>query len=194
MSRRALILASSSVYRRELMQRLGLSFQSVSPDVDETPHTVETPAVTAMRLALAKARAVATAYPEALIIGSDQLADLDGTALGKPGNHANALRQLQAMRGRRVVFHTALCLLDAASGRHQLENVPTSVLFRHLDDAMIERYLQREQPYDCAGSAKVETLGVALVSAIESSDPTALIGLPLITLVTLLQREGVAVI
>ena len=191
---RPLILASSSVYRRSLLQRLGVAFTSVSPDVDETPHPGELPAATALRLALSKAQAVAATNPRALIIGSDQVADLDGAALSKPGNHGNAVRQLQAMRGRRVVFHTALCLLDAASGNHQLENVPTAIQFRDISDTQIERYLRIEQPYDCAGSAKIETLGIALVKKIDSDDPTAIIGLPLMMLVTMLAREGVNIL
>lgn len=191
---RPLILASSSVYRRSLLQRLGVAFTSVSPDVDETPHPGELPAATALRLALSKAQAVAATNPRALIIGSDQVADLDGAALSKPGNHGNAVRQLQAMRGRRVVFHTALCLLDATSGNHQLENVPTAIQFRDISDTQIERYLRIEQPYDCAGSAKIETLGIALVEKIDSDDPTAIIGLPLMMLVTMLAREGVNIL
>ena len=200
MSERLLILASSSVYRRSLLERLRLPFMCIAPDIDETPHAGEPPAATASRLALAKAQAVATANPQALIIGSDQVAELNGPpgapgmALGKPGNYENALRQLQAVRGRRVVFHTALCLLDAASGRHHLELVPTVAFFRDLSDAQIERYLLLEQPYDCAGSAKIESLGVALLHKIESDDPSALIGLPLMTLVGMLKREGVEVI
>ena len=189
-----LILASSSVYRRELLQRLRLPFECVSPAIDESARPDETPATTAVRLALKKARAVAAAHPQALIIGSDQVAELDGTPLGKPGNHANAVCQLRAMRGQRVVFHTALCLLDAASGRHQLENAVTTVLLRALTDAQIERYLQLEQPYDCAGSAKVESLGISLAEKITSDDPTALIGLPLIMLVSMLKREGIEVL
>ena len=189
-----LILASSSVYRRELLQRLRLPFECVSPAIDESARPDETPATTAVRLALKKARAVAAAHPQALIIGSDQVAELDGTPLGKPGNHANAVCQLRAMRGQRVVFHTALCLLDAASGRHQLENAVTTVLLRALTNAQIERYLQLEQPYDCAGSAKVESLGIALAEKITSNDPTALIGLPLIMLVSMLKREGIEVL
>ncbi len=200
MSERPLILASSSVYRRSLLERLRLPFMCIAPDIDETPHAGEPPAATASRLALAKAQAVATANPQALIIGSDQVAELNGPpgalsmALGKPGNHENALRQLQVVRGKRVVFHTAVCLLDAASGRHHLEMVPTVALFRDLSDAQIERYLRLEQPYDCAGSAKIESLGVALLHKIESDDPTALIGLPLMMLVGMLKREGVEVI
>jgi septum formation protein len=191
---RPLILGSSSVYRRSLLERLRLPFTTVSPDVDETPRLDEPSATTALRLALSKARAVAAANPRALIIGSDQVADLDGTPLGKPGYHGNAVSQLRAMRGKRVVFHTGLCLLDAASGRHQLENVPTVIQFRDISDRQIENYLQREQPYDCAGSAKIDSLGVALVQKIDSDDPTAIIGLPLMMLVTMLKAEQVDVI
>ena len=194
MPERPLILGSSSVYRRELLGRLGLPFTSVSPDIDESPAANESPAATAQRLALAKAHAVAAAHPDALIIASDQVADLDGQPLGKPGDHAHAMRQLQMMRGRRVVFHTALCLLDAVSGRHQLTNVPTTVHYRDLTDAQIAHYLQREQPYDCAGSAKIECLGIILPLKVESDDPTALIGLPLIALVTMLEAEGLKVL
>lgn len=194
MTERTLILGSSSPYRRALLERLGLPFQCVSPAIDEAPLPGETPSATAIRLAEVKAQAVSALYRDALIIGSDQVADLDGTPLGKPGTHDNAVRQLQAVRGMRVVFHTALCLLDAASGRRQLENVPTVVHFRELSDTQIENYLKREQPYDCAGSAKIESLGVALVRKIESGDPTALIGLPLIALASMLLREGIAVI
>lgn len=194
MAERALILGSSSVYRRGLLERLGLAFTTVSPDIDERAAAHELPAATALRLARAKAQAVAAAHPRALIIASDQVADLDGQPLGKPGNHAAALRQLQAMRGRRVVFHTALCLLDAASGRQQLENVPTTVHYRDLSDAQLEHYLQREQPYDCAGSAKIECLGIILPRKVDSVDPTALIGLPLIALVTMLETEGLKVL
>lgn len=194
MSGRALILGSSSPYRRELLARLGLAFTCVAPEVDETPLTGEMPEAIALRLALAKAQAVAAAYPDALIVASDQVADVDGKPLGKPGNHDRAVRQLRALRGRRVVFHTALCLLDGASTRHQLDNVSTTVTFRHLGDAQIERYLERERPYDCAGSARIESLGIALVERIESDDPTALIGLPLVALVSMLAREGVDIL
>ena len=194
MPERLLILGSSSAYRRSLLERLGLAFTCVSPDVDETPRAHEPPVETALRLALSKARAVAAACPHALIIGSDQVADLDGTALSKPGTHENAVRQLQALRGKRVMFHTALCLLNAADGTYQLENIPTAIQFRHVSDQQIEHYLQREQPYDCAGSAKIETLGIALVEKIESDDPTAIIGLPLMMLVTMLNAEQVDVL
>lgn len=191
---RALILGSSSIYRRQLLERLGLPFRWVAPDVDEAPLPSEQPRDTARRLATAKAQAVARLEPRALIIASDQVAELDGAPLGKPGNHATAARQLQAMRGRQVVFHTALCVLEAASGRRQLAMVPTTVRFRALSDAQIENYLQREQPYDCAGSAKIESLGIALVDKVESDDPTALIGLPLVALVAMLERERLRVL
>jgi septum formation protein len=194
MAERPLILASSSVYRRGLLERLRLPFTSVAPVIDEVPHAGEPPVATALRLALEKAQAVAVQQPHALIIGSDQVAELEGMALGKPGNHENAVRQLRAMSAKRVVFHTALCLLDASSGRQQLEMVPSTVQFRELKAAQIERYLRREQPYDCAGSAKIESLGVALVQNIDSDDPTAIIGLPLMTLITMLQHEQVYVI
>ena len=171
-----------------------MPFKVLAPDVDETPLPGESPMLTALRLAANKAEAVVPAATGALIIGSDQVAVLDGQPLGKPGDHAAAVRQLQAMRGQRVVFHTALCLLNAASGRKQVENVPTSVFFRNFSDAQIEHYLRTEQPYDCAGSAKIEGLGIALVERIESDDPSALIGLPLMKLVTMLQNESIEVI
>lgn len=194
MIERQLILGSSSTYRRSLLQRLGLPFACHAPDVDETPLQHEKPATTALRLAQLKARTVAARYPAGLIIASDQVADLHGQPIGKPGDHACAVRQLKAQRGQRVVFHTALCLLDAANGRLQLESVPTTVHFRELSDVQIEHYLQLEQPYDCAGSAKIESLGVALIRKIETDDPTALIGLPLMALVSMLQREQVTVL
>lgn len=190
----SLILASSSSYRRGLLERLRVPFTCVSPDVDETALTGEALRETALRLALTKARAVAAIHTSALIIGSDQVADLDGHALGKPGNHENAVAQLRAMRGKAVIFHTALCLLDAATGRYQLDNIPSTVQFRNVSDAQIEHYLRLEQPYDCAGSAKIESLGVALVDSIDSSDPTALIGLPLMALIRMLNRERIDVI
>jgi septum formation protein len=190
-----LILASSSSYRRELLARLRLPFEAIAPDVDERPLVGEAPAATALRLARAKAAAVAATAPGALVIGSDQVATLDGVQIGKPGNHDNALRQLQAMRGRRVVFHTALCLWDDRAAdpaaAAQLENVPTYVTFRDLPDAELDAYLRIEQPYDCAGSAKNEALGITILERIEASDPTALTGLPLIALTTMLRRAGV---
>ncbi|WP_233556264.1 Maf-like protein [Noviherbaspirillum sedimenti] len=190
-----LILGSSSRYRQELLARLGLPFEVCKPDVDEAPHDGETPEATALRLAVDKAQAVARQNPGCLVIGSDQVATLDGAQIGKPGSHENALRQLQTMRGRRVVFHTALCLWDGRATDEQkaaqLECVPTFVTFRDLPDAELDAYLRIEQPYDCAGSAKNEGLGIALLEKIESSDPTALTGLPLITLTTMLRRAGV---
>jgi septum formation protein len=189
-----LVLASTSPFRRELLARLGLPFTTASPDTDETALAGETPEATALRLAEAKARAVADRFPQALIIGSDQVACLDGEVFGKPGNHDNAVRQLQTMRGRRVNFYTGLCLFNAASGRSQLVGVPTLVTFRQLDDAAIERYLRSEQPYNCAGSAKSEGLGIALIESIDGNDPNALIGLPLIALCGLLANEGLNVI
>lgn len=189
-----LILASTSAYRRALLERLGLPFTVMSPGVDETPLPGETPVQTAMRLAEAKAFAVTPPAARALIIGSDQVAVLAEQKLGKPSDHAAAVRQLRAMRGQRVIFHTALCLRNPDTGRKQTENVPTTVTFRNYSDAQIEHYLQREQPYDCAGSAKIEGLGIALVQHIDSPDPTALIGLPLVALVGMLHNEGVAVI
>jgi septum formation protein len=194
MTARSLILASSSLYRRGLLERLRIPFTTSSPQLDETARPGELPRDTALRLALAKARAVAAGNPQALIIGCDQVADLDGQAMGKPGDHDSAVLQLRALRGRSVIFHTALCVLDAASGRHQLDHVPSAVRFRELSDAQIETYLRLEQPYDCAGSAKIESLGVALIHKIESDDPTALIGLPLMTLVSMLKREQVEII
>jgi septum formation protein len=191
---RPLILASSSAYRNSLLTRLRIPFTTRSPDVDESAQAGEQPRDTALRLALAKAQAVAKTNPEALIIGSDQVADLDGMPLGKPGTHENAVMQLRAMRGKAVIFHTAVCLLDAVTGRHQLQTIPSIVKLREISDAQIENYLQLEQPYDCAGSAKIESLGIALVHNIDSEDPTALIGLPLTALVSMLKREQVEVI
>ncbi len=190
---RPLILASSSVYRRSLLERLHVPFAIAAPDIDESPLTGEPPRDTALRLALAKARAVAATNEQALIIGSDQVAELEGHPLGKPGTLQNATLQLRAMRGKSVIFHTALCLLNAGARRHHIETVPSVVQFREISDAHIERYLHIEKPYDCAGSARIESLGIALARKVESTDPTALIGLPLIALVTMLNREGVDV-
>lgn len=190
-----LILGSSSAYRRELLSRLRLPFEVMAPDIDETPLPGEAPEATACRLARAKAEAIARRAPGALVIGSDQVATLDGCQIGKPGSHARALEQLQAMRGRRVVFHTALCLADgrgAGAPAVQEENVQTVVTFRDLPDSELDAYLRIEQPYDCAGSARNEGLGIALLERIESSDPTALTGLPLIALTGMLRRAGVA--
>jgi septum formation protein len=190
-----LILASSSAYRRELLARLRLPFESVSPEIIETALPGESPPATALRLARAKAAAVAASAPGALVIGSDQVATLDGEQIGKPGTHANALAQLRKMRGRRVVFHTALCLWDGRAAdpgqAAQVENVQAFVTFRDLPDEELDAYLRIEQPYDCAGSAKNEGLGIAILERIESGDPTALTGLPLIALTTMLRRAGV---
>ena len=185
-----LVLGSTSRYRRELLERLALPFAVASPEVDETPLSGEAPAALAQRLALAKAHAVAALHPDAIVIGSDQVADLDGTPIGKPGNHERAVAQLRAMRGRSVVFQTAVAVVRPATGFAALRLVPVTVRFRALTDTEIEHYLQREQPYDCAGSAKSEALGIALLDAIDSDDPTALIGLPLIATCALLREAG----
>lgn len=187
---RPLVLASTSRYRRELLQRLGRAFTVQAPDVDETPAAGEAPEALALRLAMAKARAVAVQQPGAVVIGSDQVADLDGHSLGKPGTHARATAQLQRMRGRSVRFHTAVAVVCLQSGFEQVELAGVAVRFRPLEDAEIERYLRAEQPYDCAGSAKSEGLGISLLDAIDSDDPTALIGLPLIRTCRLLRAAG----
>jgi septum formation protein len=193
-SRPALILASSSRYRRELLERLRIPFDTAVPAVDETPHAGETPEATALRLSEAKARAVAAGLPatagRTLVIGSDQVATFDGKQIGKPGTHERALAQLQSMRGREVLFHSALSLLDTATGQTDTVDVVTKVRFRQLSDAALDAYLHAEQPYDCAGSAKSEGLGITLLEAIESDDPTALIGLPLIALTRMLLAAG----
>jgi septum formation protein len=186
-----LILASTSRYRRELLERLRLPFEAIAPDVDETPQPGEAPAALAQRLALAKAQAVALKHPDAVVIGSDQVADLDGTSIGKPGTHERAVAQLRSMRGRSVVFHTAVAVLRNDRAFAGAACVPVTVKVRHLADAEIEHYLRTEPPYDCAGSAKAETLGIALLDAIESDDPTALIGLPLIRTCALLRAAGI---
>jgi septum formation protein len=191
-----LILGSSSKYRRELLTRLHLPFEVIAPDIDEAPLSGEAPEATALRLAQAKAEAIASQVPGSLVIGSDQVATLDGHQIGKPGSHEKALQQLQIMRGRKVVFHTALCLWDSRQARCedalQVENVQTFVTFRNLSDRELDAYLRIEQPYDCAGSAKNEGLGITLIEKIESTDPTALTGLPLIALTTMLRRAGVS--
>lgn len=189
-----LILASSSIYRRELLQRLQLPFTCISPEVDETPLAGELPQETALRLAEVKARKVAEEHPHALVIGCDQVATLDNQQLGKPMHHDNAVKQLNMMRGREVIFHSALCLYNAATRNIQAEVVPYVVRFRNLSDDQIERYLRKEQPYHCAGSAKSEGLGIALIESMSGEDPNALIGLPLIKLISMLQQEGVSVI
>lgn len=187
-----IVLASTSPYRRELLQRLGLPFEVVAPAVDESPRAGETPPAIALRLAEAKAAAVARQQPDAVVIGSDQVAELDGEPIGKPHTHDAALAQLVRMQGRRLVFHTALAV--AAHGRIEVDTVPTVVTFRRLPRAALDAYLRADRPYDCAGSARIESLGIALVERVESDDPTALIGLPLIRLVTLLQAAGVEVL
>ena len=193
MKNKPLILASSSIYRQQLLQRLRLPFTAVSPDIDEAPRHAERPADTALRLAEQKARALAGHFSDALIIGSDQVAVLNGHAIGKPGNHANAVKQLTAASGRTVFFHTALCLLNSGSGEVQTKIASSEVKFRNLTAEQIERYLQAETPYDCAGSAKCEGLGITLIESIRGDDPNALIGLPLIELTTMLMHAGVFV-
>jgi septum formation protein len=187
---RPLILGSSSAYRRELLTRLRLPFAVVSPEVDETPRPGEAPADLACRLALSKAQAVAERHPSAVVIGSDQVADLDGEPLGKPGTHERAVSQLRRMRGRTVVFQTAVAVACREGGFEQVELAPVRVRFRNLSDVDIETYLRAETPYDCAGSAKSEGLGIALLESIENDDPTALIGLPLIRTARLLRAAG----
>lgn len=188
-----LILASSSPFRRELLAHLQVPFTCISPDVDETPLPNELPQETALRLAQVKAKKVGTTH-NALIIGCDQVATLDNQQLGKPLNHENATKQLRMMRGREVTFHSALCLYNAITQSMQAEVVPYVVKFRNLTDAQIESYLTKEQPYHCAGSAKSEGLGIAIIEKMTGDDPNALIGLPMIALVTMLQNEGLAVI
>ncbi len=187
-----LVLASSSPYRRELLARLCIPFEVVSPAVDETPLANEMAPATALRLAQLKARKVAENFPDALIIGSDQVALLDNQQVGKPHTFDNAKKQLQASSGRSMLFHTALCLYNSRSGNMQTRVVPITIQFRPLSDEVIERYLNIEQPYNCAGSAKVEGLGITLIARFEGEDPNALIGLPLIALVDMLHQEGVA--
>jgi septum formation protein len=194
MIKQTLILASSSEFRRELLLKLQIPFNSVSPKVDETPLAGEKPRETALRLAQVKAKKVGDEFPHALVIGCDQVATLDGEQIGKPLNHNNATKQLQLMRGREVTFHSALCLYNAATGNMQAEVVPYLVRFRNLTDTQIENYLNKEQPYQCAGSAKSEGLGIAIIERMLGEDPNALIGLPLIKLITMLQNEGVDVI
>lgn len=193
-SKQTLILASSSEYRRQLLQKLQIPFTSIAPKIDESALTDEKPHETALRLAQEKARKIGSEYPHALVIGCDQVATLDGEQLGKPGNHQNATKQLQKMRGREVTFHSALCLYNAATGNMQAQVVPYLVRFRMLTDEQIENYLSKEQPYQCAGSAKSEGLGIALMERMLGDDPNALIGLPLIKLISMLQNEHIDVI
>lgn len=194
MPNKKIVLASTSPYRRELLSRLGLPFEIANPETDESPLPDESPEATALRLSEAKAKAVASRHPDALIIGSDQVAYLESHIFGKPGNHDNAVKQLQCMRGQTVNFFTGLCLFDASTGRSQVRGIPTLVTFRDLSDSEIENYLHREQPYNCAGSAKSEGLGIALIAKMEGSDPNALVGLPLIALCDLLKTENVCVL
>lgn len=194
MNSQPLVLASTSIYRSQLLSTLQIPFQTAAPDVDETPLPGESAEQTSWRLAQVKAQVVAKRFPDALIIGSDQVALLDGEQIGKPLNHDNAVLQLRAMRGKTVTFYTALSLLNAASGEMQTDVAITKVSFRDLSDDAIERYLKKEQPYHCAGSAKSEGLGIALISRIQGDDPNALIGLPLILLVGMLEKQGVRVL
>lgn len=189
-----IVLGSGSRYRRELLQRLGLPFTVDAADIDESPLVGEPPIETAKRLAVEKARAVSARHPDSLVIGSDQVADLDGMAISKPEQHAAAVEQLLRLSGRRVRYHTALALLGARDGHLQTAMVDTLVAYRRLDEVTIERYLLRERPYDCAGSARIESLGVALVESVSSDDPTALIGLPLIALCGMLRRAGIELV
>ena len=192
--KQTLILASSSEFRRELLQKLQIPFSSISPRVDETPFENEKPHETALRLAQDKARKIGAEYPHALVIGCDQVATMNGEQLGKPLNHINATKQLKSMRGREVTFHSALCLYNAATGNMQTEVVPYIVRFRQLSDEQIENYLNKEQPYQCAGSAKSEGLGIALMERMIGEDPNALIGLPLIKLINMLENESISVL
>lgn len=189
-----LILASTSPYRRELLSRLGVPFDVAAPDVDETPLPGESPDDTAQRLSVLKARAVAEKFPDALIIGSDQVALLEGRQLGKPGTHDKAVAQLQAMRAKTLEFHTALTLHNARTGHTQTAVVPVRLLMRDYTDAQIEAYLRKDQPYNCCGSAKSESLGIALIARFETEDPNALVGLPLIKLTEMLANEGLDVL
>lgn len=191
---RRLVLGSTSRYRRELMQRLCIPFDVAAPDVDETPQDGESPHDLACRLALAKARAVAALHPDAVVIGSDQVADLDGEPLGKPGTHERAVAQLQRMRGQTVVFQTAVAVVCQNTGFAQTDLAAVRVVFRNLSDAEIETYLRTEQPYDCAGSAKSEGLGIALLESIDNDDPTALVGLPLIRTCRMLRAAGLPIL
>lgn len=190
-SQRRVVLGSSSPYRRQLLERLRFPFEIIKPDVDETPRAGEIPEALARRLAAEKAREVSRRAPDAIVIGSDQVADLDGVALGKPGGHERASAQLRAMRGRTVVFQTALSIVCQASGFEAHDLAPVRVRFRDLTDREIEAYLRAERPWDCAGSAKSEGLGIALLDAIDSDDPTALVGLPLIRTCRLLRAAGI---
>ena len=189
-----LVLESTSPFRRELLARLNLPFITAAPDVNESPLPGELPEQTALRLSEEKARAVAVLHPNALIIGSDQVASLEGEIFGKPGDHPRAVAQLQRMRGKTVNFYTGLCLYNSRTGTSHLQGIPTLVTFRHVSDDEIERYLKTETPYNCAGSAKCEGLGIALIARMEGPDPNALIGLPLIALCDMLRAESVQIL
>ena len=193
-TQRKLILGSTSPYRRELLSRLRIPFDVAAPDVDETPQPHETPKQLACRLAMSKARAVAAQFPTCVVIGSDQVADLEGLALGKPGHHERAVTQLQQMRGKVVIFQTAVAVVCLETGFEQMDLAQVKVKFRDLTDAEIESYLQAETPYDCAGSAKSEGLGIALLASIDNDDPTALVGLPLIRTCRMIQAAGIKVL
>ena len=194
MTRPQLVLASTSPFRRDLLSRLGIPFTTANPQVDESSLPGESPEDLALRLSEAKARSIAPLYPEALIIGSDQVAILEGQIFGKPGTHDKAVQQLQTMRGKTVNFFTGLCLFDAKAERARVRGVSTLVTFRHLNDTEIENYLRKEQPYNCAGSAKSEGLGIAIIHRMQGDDPNALIGLPLILLCDLLAEAGVSIL
>lgn len=189
-----LILASTSPYRRDLLSRLGLPFEVANPQTDETALPGETPEMLALRLSEAKAKAVASQHPDALIIGSDQVATVDGKVFGKPGTHERAVEQLRELSGKTVNFFTGLCLFNARTGQSETRGIPTLVTFRHLSNDEIENYLRREPAYNCAGSAKSEGLGIALLSSMKGEDPNALVGLPLIALCDMLRQQGVAVL
>ena len=189
-----LVLASTSPYRRELLSRLGVPFEVAAPDVDETPLPGESPDDTAQRLSLLKAKAVAEKFPDALIIGSDQVALLEGRQLGKPGTHEKAVEQLKSMRGKTLEFHTALTLYNAETSNAQTANVPVRLVMREYGDDQIEAYLRKDQPYNCCGSARSESLGIALIARYETEDPNALVGLPLIKLTEMLANEGLDVL
>jgi septum formation protein len=187
---RRLVLASGSRYRKDLLGRLGLRFEVAVPNIDETPQAAESPAATALRLSVSKARALQRSHGDALIIGSDQVASSDGRRFDKPGTHENAVQQLRALSGKTAQFDTAVALLDAATDQLETRLVPCRVVFRNLEERLIQRYLEKEKPYDCAGAAKAEGLGIALIARIDTEDPTSLIGLPLIALSEMLSRAG----
>ena len=189
-----LILASTSPFRKAILEKLDIPFSTQSPEIDETPVENETPEQLVERLSITKAKAIADKLDEGLVIGSDQVAVIDGQILGKPGNHENAIKQLQFASGKTVTFLTGLCLYNAASRKHQVEVVPFNVVFRKLTEQQIDNYLKKEQPYNCAGSFKSEALGISLFDKLEGDDPNTLIGLPLIRLVRMLEREGIAII